>query len=260
MIEIYKKLPKTNCGRCGAATCMAFAAMVKKAQAVLPDCPFMGADSTPEAGPKDAGASPFSTYEQVSDELEKEATALDFAETAPVLGGTYVSPGGREAIVLRMMNKTYELRKEGLFENNSRCEDPWTKIIMYDYVRRKGRGNLTGEWINLGHFPDTASHVKAFQADADRKVAESFKNDVEGLARRSRELGGIKAEGRIKADCTYRFDLLPHVPLYLLFWAADDEFGAECRLLFDSSAEGFIDIEYLAYLLERFVAELTGAR
>ncbi len=35
MMTIYKQLPKTNCGKCGLPTCMAFALKVKKAQADL---------------------------------------------------------------------------------------------------------------------------------------------------------------------------------------------------------------------------------
>jgi ArsR family metal-binding transcriptional regulator len=33
----------------------------------------------------------------------------------------------------------------------------------------------------------------------------------------------------------------------------------DCKLLFDSSAEDHIDIEYLAYLVERFAEELLIA-
>ncbi|ODS30150.1 MAG: Fe-S cluster domain protein [Candidatus Scalindua rubra] len=34
---------------------------------------------------------------------------------------------------------------------------------------------------------------------------------------------------------------------------ADEEYAASCKLHVDSSAEAYIDIEYLAYLLEWFV-------
>jgi hypothetical protein len=47
------------------------------------------------------------------------------------------------------------------------------------------------------------------------------------------------------------------VPLYLSFWAADEEFDADCKLLFDRNADEQIDIQYLAYLVERFAAELV---
>lgn len=49
MIEIYKKLPGINCGRCGELSCMAFAMKVKKSQADLSDCFFMASEAPQEA-------------------------------------------------------------------------------------------------------------------------------------------------------------------------------------------------------------------
>jgi len=37
-IEIYQKLPRTNCGECGEANCMAFAAKLVNREALLDDC------------------------------------------------------------------------------------------------------------------------------------------------------------------------------------------------------------------------------
>ena len=38
-LEIYALLPKTNCGECGIATCLAFAAAVLKEEKHPADCP-----------------------------------------------------------------------------------------------------------------------------------------------------------------------------------------------------------------------------
>ncbi|TAN44259.1 MAG: DUF3786 domain-containing protein [Nitrospirae bacterium] len=257
MIDIYKKLPGTNCGKCGVSTCMAFAVKVKKAQARLEDCPFAKGE-TPGEPVSQQAATAFSNYEQVSDNLEKEAVKAEFRDIAEAVGGEYILHDGSESVKLRMLTRHYELRKDGLFMDGQYCSHAWTKIIICDYVRRQGRKPLTGEWIALGNFPHTASHVKAFQSNAEKKITGTFKKDFEGLKRRCANMGGIEIEGKIKADYTGRFDLLPNVPLYLLFWKADEEFDPDCKILFDSGAEDHIDIEYLAYLLEIFVKELTG--
>ena len=105
----------------------------------------------------------------------------------------------------------------------------------------------------MGHFPDAASHTKAFQKKAESKIAEKFNSNINGLKERCKEMEGIKAQSKIKADYVCGFKLLPCVPMYICFWEADEEFPASCRLHVDSSAEAYIDIEYLAYLLEWFV-------
>ncbi len=255
MIEIYKKLPGTNCGKCGLSTCMALAQKVKTGETQITDCPSIDENAAQEY--PSPGSESFSDYEQVCKELEKEAIAVDFKETAETIGGTYEAAGSQETIRLRMLGSTYELRKEGLFENDEYCLDPWTKIIIYDYVQRKGSSELTGDWITLGHFPHTASHVKAFQSNAEKKIADTFGNDLDGLKKHGTNIGGIEGEGKAKADYFCTFNLLPRVPLYLSFYTADEEFDAECKILFDANAENHIDIEYLAILLERFVEELA---
>ena len=256
MIAIYKKLPKTNCGACGVATCRAFALKVKNVQALISDCPYVAAEVTAEH--HEAGPGPFSNVEQVAAALEKEAAALNFQETAEATGSSFRTGDGKESIAVRMLNREYVLRKDGLFENGLPCRDVWAKIIISDYLRRKGKKSSTEDLITLGHFPHTASHVKAFQANAEKKISVRFGSDLPGLKQRSAELGGTETNGRVKADFSCRFDLLPHVQLYLSFWQSDEEFDADCKLLFDRSASDQIDIEYLAYLVERFVETMAG--
>lgn len=198
-IEIYKKLPKINCGKCGEANCMAFALKVGRSQAKLAGCPFLVNNAAYEAGPASQSV-PVSSYEQVGNEIEKEAVRVDFREAAAAIGGDYESCPCTETIRLRMLNEVYELSKDGLLKENLRCHDPWAKIIICDYVRRKGRRPLAGERITLGHFPNTASHVKAFQGNAEKKIADRFRNDLAALKHRSAEMGGAEIGSMVKAD------------------------------------------------------------
>ena len=50
MIETYKKLPGTNCGECGEATCMAFALRVKSAQKKISECPYVKLENEESIG------------------------------------------------------------------------------------------------------------------------------------------------------------------------------------------------------------------
>ena len=58
-IEIYKKLPKTNCGKCGVPTCLAFAMKLAAGQAELDACPDIPEDVKAEIG--EASAPPVRT-------------------------------------------------------------------------------------------------------------------------------------------------------------------------------------------------------
>ena len=252
MIDIYKKLPGNNCGECGETTCMAFALRVKSAKRKISECPYVIQDDE-ESVDQESIVTIENNYKRVSRELEEEIKHVDLKEAADAIGGSYENRNGGAIISLKMMKKEYVVSNKGLFENDSYCEDSWSKIIIYDYVRRKGNVPLTGDWVSLGHFPGAASHSKAFQKNAEDKISEKFNSDLSGLVSRSNELEGIKTSGKLKADYVCGFNLLPRVPMYLCFWEADDEYSASCKLYVDSSAEAYIDIEYLAYLLEWFV-------
>lgn len=49
-IEIFKKLPKTNCGDCGVPTCMAFAVSLTQGKAELSQCPHIASDAAEQLG------------------------------------------------------------------------------------------------------------------------------------------------------------------------------------------------------------------
>jgi hypothetical protein len=252
MIEIYKKLPGTNCGECEERTCMAFALKVQSAQRKISECPYIKKDDNVSFD-QEPIVTMENNYKRVSNELEEEVKGVNLEEAADKIGGKFESNNGQGIIRLNMMNKEYEVRNEGLFLNGEYVEHSWSKIIIYDYVRRKGNTSLTGDWVSLGHFPDAASHSKAFQRKAESKIAEKFNNELNGLKERCKKLEGVEAKSKIKADYVCGFNLLPRVPMYLCFWVADEEYLASCKLFVDSSAEAYIDIEYLAYLLEWFV-------
>lgn len=49
-IEIFKKLPKTNCGKCGVPTCLAFAMQLATGKVELDACPDISEDAKEELG------------------------------------------------------------------------------------------------------------------------------------------------------------------------------------------------------------------
>jgi len=60
-IQIYKLLPKTNCGECGVPTCLAFAMNLAAAKAELAACPYVSEEAKAEL--TDASAPPISIVE-----------------------------------------------------------------------------------------------------------------------------------------------------------------------------------------------------
>jgi hypothetical protein len=261
MLEVYKKLPGTNCGECGEAACMAFAMKVKTHQRSISDCPYVS-EAESESTPVEAVEKLDDMYERVSNKMEAEVTSIDFELAAAAIGGDFEVVDGEETIQLKMTSKPYQFRRQGLFEGGELCPDSWVKMIIYDYIGRQGSKPVNADWVPFDSFPNTPSHIKAFQTSAENQLAAAFAQDPEGIKTHFTKQGGREEQGPISTDYACCLNLLPRIPLLLRFWAADSEFPASCKLFVDSSADAYLDIEFLGHLVEKFVEETaneTGA-
>ena len=66
------------------------------------------------------------------------------------------------------------------------------------------------------------------------------------LEERCRKLGAAPLEDGAAYDLSLMFKALPRIPVLLRFNDGDDEFPAQCSILFRQSAEHYLDMESLA--------------
>ena len=59
------------------------------------------------------------------------------------------------------------------------------------------------------------------------------------------------------SDHSFILQALLKIPLLILLWEPDDEFGADCKVLLDPSAVDYLDIESLCYLGDELVRVLN---
>jgi acetyl-CoA decarbonylase/synthase, CODH/ACS complex subunit gamma len=140
-IEIFKMLPKTNCGQCGVPTCLAFAMALAAGKAELAKCPF------------------------VSEEAKAKLSEASAPPILPVTIGT-----GEKA--LKVGGETVMFRHEKRFEN-----PPGIAILITDSMpdaevdaRLKKYKDLTYERVGL-KLGANAVALKAASGDAARFAA-----------------------------------------------------------------------------------------
>src|SRR5574337_1164101 len=114
-VEIYKLLPKTNCGKCGLPRCMGFAAKLASHQAKTEDCPAMTASAREALRETETSRneSPGTVYEQVLNSLRPKVRALDFRRTASFFGATLAGP---DALSITFLNEQYTVTKERVLD------------------------------------------------------------------------------------------------------------------------------------------------
>jgi hypothetical protein len=121
---------------------------------------------------------------------------------------------------------------------------------------------LSGEdWVSYKDFKDAAPFVGGFVNNSERALARHFSGRLDRLREASQALQAGPPGLDLSYQFSARFEALPRVPLLLLFNDEDEDFPAQCTLLFQRRAEKFLDMECLAiigWLLADTLAEKAG--
>src|SRR5512145_533038 len=109
-LELYKHLPRTNCGDCGVASCLAFAAAVIREEKRLADCPHLHRDAaTALEGRIRKQVNIESIREEQLVELKKKIGAIDLPSRAALLGAVTKDT----VVVVKCLGKDFEIDASG---------------------------------------------------------------------------------------------------------------------------------------------------
>jgi len=258
-VEIYKLLPKTNCGSCGLPSCFGFAAKLATRQASPDECTNMSREARELLRTTDTGqrTSPGTVYEQALVSLQPKILALDFRKAASLFGATVRGP---DTLDITFLNETYHVTKEKITDPSGREPRPWTSILIYNHLSMPDPPAPAGEWITFGSIPASHAKDKAWAGHVEEVIARHFEGNVETLKERCRTLGGTVATVQGDYDAAFAFLFFPHYPVLLLFSDAvpEENFPAQCKLLLDRTAPRYLDIESIVVLGEEFAGRMTA--
>jgi hypothetical protein len=247
VIGLYKELPRRNCGECGVKTCMAFASAVVKEGADIHLCPYLA----PEKADSLAGAVGGRDWKlELIKNLTKEVAGLDLAETAKRLGGELIG----ERIRFLCLGRHYFLDAAGEVTTEGPLS-PWEKILILIYVKTGGSGPLDDRWVSFEILKGGGVKVAQIVHEVEEPLVAMFSRAEDAMVKAVAKLGGRQVEGQ-PSDMAWVAPLLPKVPMLLLYWRADEEFPARVKVLFDRSADRFLDVETIMYVGEGFVKVL----
>ncbi len=164
--------------------------------------------------------------------------------------------------------KTVFLGKEYSLDPRSReCvsasgvrQKPYLSILLLHYAAAALRGipELGGEWISFRELPAGEFYYPAFRKRALEpllaKYGRSPREAVAGLRDRLPGTAGELPEG----DACAVIEVLPGVPVKIVFWLADAEFPAEAAMLFDRTAGSVFCTEDIAVLGGLLAASLPA--
>ncbi len=182
-------------------------------------------------------------FEQTYEDYLTQIAELDFNFIAPTLGAKVDG----SHILIPFFGAPIRISPHGIADSSGKKPHLSVCVILCKYLLMCPLIEpLGGLWMAFKDFKDAAPLVHAFSNTVTRPIAETFSGRLPDLAESSRQLGGYPPDEEFPYDLSIQFDALPKVPLLLLFNDQDEEFPAQCGVLFEKRAEKFIDMECLA--------------
>lgn len=227
-LEIYKVLPKTNCGLCLLPTCLAYAAAVVAGNKKITDCPSL---SPLERDRLSGNLVQRSTLEpgqaEFIDKLEQKIATLDLAQIAPKIGARYHN----NVLTISSMGKEFHIDRQG--QVTSECHViPWVKAPLLSYVTNKNHMDITGNWISFREFQGGMDWQGLFTTRCER-VLQKLADDHPTLLGDIIDLFMGRPTTAFQADIGLILHPLPHFPILICYQAAEDDLESELTIFFD---------------------------
>lgn len=182
-------------------------------------------------------------YEQTYQDYLSRIAELDLKFTADKLD---LQMSG-EAVIIPFFDKTFRVTKKGIADPSGRQPHLSVSVILCKYLLMCPMiVPLGGNWVSFKDFKDAAPLIQAFFNTVTLPIAESFSTRPGDLERAAKKLGGYPPTDDYPYDLVMQFDALSKVPLLMLFNDKDDEFPAQCSVLFEKRLESLLDMECVA--------------
>ncbi len=195
-------------------------------------------------------------FKKILNDYLAEVAALDLTEKSELLG---IEVDGK-TVRIPFFNDWYTITPEAITDRQGRRPRHSVCVILCKYLLLCPDSPGTDrKLVTYKDFPDAAPYVLGFGNTAEKPISRTFSGKLDALEKQSRELGGIPCNLGISCDLSYIFQPLPEVPIYLLYNDQDEEFPADCSLLFEKRAKHYLDMECLAIIGMVLAEWLAGA-
>lgn len=230
---------------------MPFAMAIIKEEADLAECPYMTEE---EAKALKNSIIKSDWREELILNLKEEVKGISFSEIAKDLGTELKDSN----LIIKCLGREFEISPAGEITTQGHIT-PWIKILLLHYIRTRGKGELSGRWVSYSSLKAGIFKALSFLAECENPLKELFEKDFDTIETILTRFG---AERRNDFPTTnaWRLCLLPKIPVLILYWQQEDEFESKVKILFDSTADRFLDAESIIFLVEGLVKNLEQLR
>jgi len=182
-------------------------------------------------------------FEKIYREYLAQVAMIDFKSKTEKLG---VQINGDE-VIIPFFGRPHKVSANGIIDPYGNKPNHSVIVVICKYLLLcPDDYPKEDDWVSYKNFRDAAPFVGGFVNNVEAPIARNFACRLDELEQACKGLGGRPAGIELPYQLSIKFSPLPKVPILLLFNDEDDEFPAQCSVLFERRAENYLDMECLA--------------
>jgi hypothetical protein len=194
-------------------------------------------------------------FEKIYQDYLARVAGLDLTGKQDLLGIRVEA----QAVTIPFFNDAFTVTPRNIMNQKGRRPPHSVCVILCQYLLMSpDRPEDDRRLVTYRDFKDAAPYVQGFENTARKPVSRAFAGRLAELEAGCRHLGGTPCDIGILCDLSYVFEALPKVRIYLVFNDADEDFPADCSLLFEKQAARHLDMECLAMIGMVLAERLAG--
>lgn len=191
----------------------------------------------------------------------KDLSGLDISDRAEILDITVEKQS--DTALIPYFGKKYCVSTQGVVDTAGQRPGYEVCVVLLKYLLMCPR-RLPKEkdWVNYRELEDSGPLAAYFSNNTLRAISKNYEERKDALESVASFLGGVQPQTIYPYDVAVEFQILPRIPILLLFNDKDEEFAAQTSILFEKRADRFLDAECLAMLagyLPRWLKKAEGA-
>jgi len=143
-----------------------------------------------------------------------------------------------------------------VFEDGEPVDLRWQVLVVH-YLAAPAPVEPTGEEMVFANIPETRGYQGVYEGRVIKRLCFTVGRTAETLERGAQAIGGEPCDG--EGDLNFRFDVLPRVPLHIVWYTGDEDFPPNAAFLFQANVVRLLPAEDIIVLSELIVGALARA-
>jgi hypothetical protein len=249
-LEVYAALPKTNCGRCPARTCLAFASALVRGEGKPVDCPYLDEAAAARIGAHFDGRQPAHHEQEVElRRLRAGLAAVDFEASVERLGATLVG----DRLAVKSLGRDFLIGRDGSIASDCHTH-AGLAIPLLRYVLFSRGGRPAGTWLPFRELPRAAGRELHFEQMCEKPLRRLVDAHTELLKDLIDLFSGERSVNLFGSDVSLILYPLPRLPVLICYWGPEDGMESSLHVFLDATAADHLSVEWIHSLCAGLVA------